>query len=60
MQYVEVLVAGATYHGDEALTYSSERALSPGSIVVVPLRNQLVLGVVLKRTDKPSFKVKSI
>jgi len=27
MQYVEVLVAGAAYHGDEALTYSSEQAL---------------------------------
>lgn len=60
MYYVEVLVAGATYHGDEALTYSSGSSLAPGSIVVVPLRSKQVLGVVLRVVPKPSFAAKSI
>jgi primosomal protein N' (replication factor Y) len=60
MQYVEVLVAGAAYHGDEALTYSSEQALEPGAIVAVPLRNKQVLGVVIQVVPKPAFTAKSI
>jgi primosomal protein N' (replication factor Y) len=60
MQYVEVLVAGATYHGDEALTYSSEKELEVGSIVIAPLRNKEVLGVVTSAVKKPSFKVKPL
>jgi primosomal protein N' (replication factor Y) len=60
MQYVEVLVAGASYHGDEALTYSSEEELSVGSIVLTPLRNKQVLGVVTGVVKKPEFKVKPV
>lgn len=60
MQYVEVVVAGATYHGDEALTYSSKTELGTGDIVIVPLRNRRVLGVVVKITVKPVFPVKSV
>lgn len=60
MQYVEVLVAGATYHGGEALTYSSEQPLDIGAIVTVPLRNRQVLGVVTKVVPKPQFAVKNI
>jgi primosomal protein N' (replication factor Y) len=60
MQYVEVLVAGATYHGDEALTYCSEEELAAGAIVLVPLRNKQVLGVVTGVVAKPTFKVKPI
>lgn len=60
MRYVEVLVAGAAYHGDEALTYSSSDPLDEGSIVTVPLRNKQVLGVVLKEVPKPSFAAKSV
>jgi primosomal protein N'' len=60
MRYVEALVAGAAYHGDEALTYSSADPLSEGSIVTVPLRNKHVLGVVLREVQKPSFAAKEI
>ena len=60
MNYTEVLVAGAAYHGGEALTYSNEQPLDQGSIVVVPLRNRRVLGVVINSVSKPSFAVKSI
>ncbi|HEX9153239.1 MAG TPA: primosomal protein N' [Candidatus Saccharimonadales bacterium] len=60
MNYLEVLVAGAAYHGDEALTYSSDRELKPGSIVIAPLRNSKVLGVVLREVAKPSFAAKPL
>lgn len=57
---MEVLVGGATYHGDEALTYSSEESLSVGMVVLVPLRNKEVLGVVVREVPKPAFKAKAI
>lgn len=60
MNYLEVLVAGATYHGHEALTYSSEEKLQQGSIVSVPLRNKQALGVVTKLCQKPTFAVKAV
>jgi primosomal protein N' (replication factor Y) (superfamily II helicase) len=60
MNYAEVLVAGAVYHGGEALTYCSEQPLSLGSIVVVPLRNRRVLGVVIRSVSKPTFAVKAV
>jgi primosomal protein N' (replication factor Y) len=60
MYYVEVLVADATYHGNEALTYSSADPLEKGSIVVVPLRAKQVLGVVVAIARKPSFVTKPV
>lgn len=60
MHYVEVLVAGVAYHGDEALTYASEEALAQGRIVVVPLRNKQVLGIVVQEVPKPDFAAKPI
>jgi primosomal protein N' (replication factor Y) len=54
MHFVEVLVGDASYHGGEALTYSSETALAAGQIVLVPLRNKRVLGVVYGRGEKPA------
>jgi primosomal protein N' (replication factor Y) len=60
MYYLEVLVAGAAYHGNEALTYSSEELLAEGDIVVVPLRKQQALGIVARRVSRPDFAVKTI
>jgi primosomal protein N' (replication factor Y) len=60
MHYVEVLVAGVAYHGDEALTYSVDHPLSEGSIVLVPLRSKQALGVVLREVSKPAFAAKEI
>lgn len=60
MHYVEVLVAGVAYHGDEALTYSANRPLSEGAIVLVPLRSKLALGVVLREVPQPDFAAKEI
>ncbi len=53
-------MADATFHGGEALTYSSDKGLLPGSLVVVPLRAKHVLGLVAGTASKPSFAVKPI
>lgn len=58
--YLEVIVADAAYHGDEPLTYSHTENLIRGTIVAVPLRSRLVLGVVEKTAPKPSFAVKAV
>lgn len=61
MHYVEILVAEASFHGQEALTYSSEAPLNIGQLAYVQLRNKEVLGVVTNsHTRKPAFTVKPI
>ena len=60
MEYLEVLVAGATFHGDEALTYSYHKRLRPGTVVTVPLRNRETLGIVIASAKQPAFTVKPI
>ncbi len=60
MPYYDVLAGSLRYHGEEALTYSSDDPLLKGAIVAVPLRNQEVLGVVIKSVSKPKFKTKNI
>jgi primosomal protein N' (replication factor Y) (superfamily II helicase) len=60
MWYVEVLVADATFHRDEALTYSSNETLAAGRVVVVPVRKKEVMGVVVGTVPKPSFAAKPI
>lgn len=58
MLYVRVLVADASFHGKEPLTYACNKPLQPGSIVSVPLKDKVVNGAVVGRTEKPSFKTK--
>lgn len=60
MHYYEVLVAHLSYHGNEALTYSSVELLSPGALVRVNLRQRTVLGLVIREVSKPAFAVKPI
>lgn len=59
--YYEVMVASQRYHGDEALTYTSEEHFEIGQIVVVPMQRQNILGVVTARlSHKPAFETKAI
>lgn len=60
MRYLEVLIAGAMFHGQEALTYSHERPLARGTVIVAPLRNKEVLGIVTREVSKPAFSVKPL
>jgi primosomal protein N' (replication factor Y) len=60
MHYVEVLVADAAYHGKEALTYGHDSSLPVGTIVIVPLRDKQVPGLVVGAGKRPRFAVKPI
>jgi primosomal protein N' (replication factor Y) len=60
MYYYFVWVRSNRYHGQEALTYSSQEKLLQGSIVQVELQKELVLGVVSGTTTKPRFQTKLI
>lgn len=60
MQYYEVWVRSDRYRGKEALTYKHPDMLNGGQIVQLPLRNEQVLGVIVKRSIKPAFTTKAI
>lgn len=60
MYYYFVWVRSNRYHGQEALTYSSQEQLVQGAIVQVELQKGLVLGVVSGSTSKPRFQTKMI
>ena len=44
----------------DVLTYSSEENLNPGHLVLIPLRNSKIPGIVVKKVAQPEFKVKPI
>lgn len=60
MHFYYVWVRSNRYHGKEALTYQSERALPTGSIVLVPLQKETVMGLVTGPATKPRFQTKAI
>src|SRR5258706_1020243 len=60
MVYYHVWVRSEQYRSNEPLTYSATKTLSHGSIVVVPLRQQQVVGVVIGQVQRPAFTTKPI
>src|SRR3989344_3699524 len=60
MYYFEVWVTSHLYHGYEALSYSYDKVLESGSLVIVPMRQKNTLAVVLTKTLKPTFNTKQI
>jgi len=60
MGYYTVWVRSLSYRGHEALTYSSARPLMPGSLVLVSLQRESVLGFVDHEVSKPGFATKPI
>lgn len=60
MTYVKVLVADATYHGKEALTYSTNETPPVGAVVLVEIKSKHVLGIVTAVVSQPNFAVKPI
>lgn len=60
MHFFEVLVSSGQFHGKEPLTYQYDNSLPAGAIVVVPLRNKPVVGVVLGEVSTPTFSCKPI
>lgn len=60
MNYYDVWVRSARYHGGEPLTYASPQRLATGSVVEVELQHDNVLGVVSGPASRPRFKTKPI
>lgn len=60
MSYVKVWVGHSRYKGEEALTYQSDGQLPVGSLVRIPLKNDLVLGVVAGTASRPKFATKPL
>ena len=60
MYYYFVWVRSNRYHGSEPLTYSHDKRLAAGTVVVVELQRELVMGLVIGSTTKPRFKTKPI
>jgi primosomal protein N' (replication factor Y) len=60
VNFYNVLVSSNRYHGSEFLTYGGDQKFQPGSIVVVPLRQQPVLAIVTGKAAKPAFATKPI
>lgn len=60
MQFYYVWVRSSRYHGQEALTYQAEQTVATGSIVMVELQKETVMGLVTGASPKPRFKTKPI
>jgi primosomal protein N' (replication factor Y) len=60
MEYYEIWVASASFHGKEPLTYGSEASLNIGEIVKIPIQKTHSIGIVNKRVSKPKFATKNI
>lgn len=60
MNYYEVMVASASFHGQDSLTYSSKDELQTGVIVQVPMRNGSVSAIVGRKVNRPNFTTKEI
>ncbi len=60
MHFYEVWVRSNHYHGKVGLTYCYDKELLPGQLVVVPMRQEDVVGVVLTKINKPHIKTKPI
>ncbi len=61
--YYYVWVRSSRYHGREALTYQADKAdrvLPTGSLVLVPLQQETVMGLVTGPAPPPRFKTKPI
>lgn len=60
MFYYFVWVRSSRYHSAEPLTYTADLRLPAGSIVLVELQKELVLGVVSAMTTQPRFQTKAV
>lgn len=58
--YYDIWVSTIQFRSSSTLTYSSTLRLNRGSIVQVPFRNKLILGLIKTQTSAPNFKVKPI
>jgi primosomal protein N' (replication factor Y) len=60
MHFYEIWVKSNRYRGNKSLTYNSIEPLKIGQLVIVPLKQENVIGVVVKETLQPRINTKSI
>ncbi len=60
MNYYEIAPNKIVRNNANHFTYSSEVKLAIGQIVSIPVGKKNMIGVVVKKTEKPSYEVKSI
>ncbi len=60
MYYCLVIPLRITHSSNASLTYHSDEAFEPGSIVLVPVGNAIVPGIVTGKVSKPSFATKEV
>lgn len=60
MEYYIVSPLRVVHQRDSTLTYHTEVSLLPGQIVSVSVGKKTVAGVIISRTEKPSFETKPI
>lgn len=60
MIYYEVSPTVIVRADTDILTYSSKSTIDIGSIVTIPVGKKTLTGVVMARTDKPSYDVKNV
>ncbi|HUY53064.1 MAG TPA: primosomal protein N' [Candidatus Dormibacteraeota bacterium] len=58
--YYDIWVSTKQFRSSSTLTYSSDKKLNTGNIVLVPFRNKIVLGVIKSSAITPNFKTRSI
>lgn len=60
MNFYEVLVVQEYVGRESVFTYSSEFDIAPFNLVLVPLQNKSVPGIIVRKTQEPTFKTKPI
>ncbi|MCL1929695.1 primosomal protein N' [Candidatus Saccharibacteria bacterium] len=60
MNYYEVSPVGALRRNVAVLTYVSELIIRPGQMVSIPVGKKNMIGVVVKKAQKPGFECKKI
>lgn len=60
MRYYHVWVRSEQFRGAEPLTYKYNGLLVPGTLILAPLRSEIVSGFVVKEVAKPPFATKTV
>lgn len=60
MHYYEIAISKIFRAGAELLTYSSQIILNTGHIVLVEVGSKQIVGIVIKKVDKPKYPTKQV
>lgn len=60
MTYVEVAIADPKFHGKYSLTYKTSLSIEVGCIVKVPLKGNIITGIVTAKVKEPKIKLRDV